>query len=72
VRPTLGGTGGPTESGSHSIVRTDSPETALALARQAQSVRSGGAVEVGLLADLPTGAPASVLGDKLRDAPPAD
>jgi len=53
----IGEAGPSTQLGGYLIVTADDPEAAVSIAKSCPNIEHGGGVEVGLLADLPPGAP---------------
>jgi hypothetical protein len=60
-RTSIGEVGESTKLGGYSVVEADNLEGAVALARQCPTVRLGGGVEIGVLAELPPDHPAALL-----------
>jgi hypothetical protein len=60
-RTSIGEVGDSTKLGGYSVVTADSLEAAAALAEGCPTVRLGGGVEIGLLAELPPNHPAALL-----------
>jgi hypothetical protein len=64
----IGEAGPSTHLGGYSIVTVDNLEDAVALAERCPTIEHAGGVEIGLLADLPTGHPAEQMRARLAGA----
>jgi hypothetical protein len=62
-RTSIGQVGDSTKLGGYSVVKADSLEAAVALAKECPTVHLGGGVEIGLLVELPADHPAALLKD---------